>query len=132
MKKVIALMVIMAMFSTTVFATPLSVAGSSDALSGEISLSSQSDADLFADVQAAALTPEEVQAVEGEGWFNALISGICGGIVGGIAGAIGGGSFSLGILSIPGYIAGAIGGAASSAMAAYSSDAIVVNSSIHF
>ncbi|MDR0556634.1 MAG: hypothetical protein LBG43_02000 [Treponema sp.] len=78
MKKVIALIVIMAIFSTTAFAAPLSVAGSSDALSAETSLSSQSDVDLFADVHVAALTPEQAQAVEGAGPFGAILGGIVG------------------------------------------------------
>ncbi|MDR1217980.1 MAG: hypothetical protein LBK73_00030 [Treponema sp.] len=70
MKKTIALTVIMAVFSTTAFAAPLSATGSSDALSGEISLSSQPDANLFAG--AAALTSEEAQAAEGAGFFGAI------------------------------------------------------------
>jgi hypothetical protein len=76
MKKVVALMVIMAVFSTTAFAAPLSVAGSSDTLSEEISLSSQSEADLFADVDSVALTSEEAQAVEGEGWISGMLAAI--------------------------------------------------------
>jgi hypothetical protein len=82
MKKVIAFLTIMAVFSTAVFAAPLSVAGSLDTASSEFSLAGQPSADpngfddLFADVNAAALTEEEALAVEGEGWFSGLISGI--------------------------------------------------------
>ena len=77
MKKVIALLVVMAVFSTTVFAAPLSsVAGSVDMPSREtsrIELSANTD-DLFADVRAVALTTEEAQAVEGEGWGGYFVS----------------------------------------------------------
>ncbi|MDR2446580.1 MAG: hypothetical protein LBD58_04735 [Treponema sp.] len=128
MKKVIALMVIMAIFSTTAFAAPLSVADSQDALSEEISLSSQTfetDADLFADIQPAALTSEEAQAVEGEGWLNALISGAIGSVIGGLTGAASGASMLLGVLTLLGWLADAIAGDASSA-AAYPTNDIVL------
>jgi outer membrane lipoprotein SlyB len=133
MKKVIALMVIMAIFSTTAFAAPLSVAGSQDALSGEISLSSQSfetEAVLFADIQSAALTSEEAQAVEGEGWLNALISGVIGAAIGGLTGAASGAAVSLGALTIPGWLAGIIAGGVSSAVAAYPTNDIVIKGTI--
>jgi hypothetical protein len=86
MKKVIAVLMIMAVFSTSVFAAPLSVAGSMYNSSKEVSrfdLSSKTDAlndfdDLFADVQASALTAEEAKAVEGEGLFGWICSAIVG------------------------------------------------------
>ncbi|MDR2447788.1 MAG: hypothetical protein LBD58_10980 [Treponema sp.] len=99
MKKVIALMVIMAIFSTTAFAAPLSVAGSQDALSEQISLSSlsfETDAALFADVQAAALTSEEAQDVEGTGPWLFILGAILAGS------AIGAGFALMGISLIPG------------------------------
>jgi hypothetical protein len=61
MKKVVALMAIMAIFSTTVLAAPLSAAGSSDSLSAKTSLSSQTGE------TDAGLPSEEAQAVECRG-----------------------------------------------------------------
>lgn len=87
MKKVISVLVIMAVFSTTVFAAPLSVAGSWDKQSQKVSprseLSATADAlnefdDLFGDVQAVALTTEEAQTVEGEGFLSGLAGFISG------------------------------------------------------
>jgi hypothetical protein len=88
MKKVISVLVIMAVFSTAVFAAPLSIAGSLDISSREVSrteLASKTEGfsefdDLFADVQAVALTTEEAQAVEGEGFWGAVIGGIVGAV----------------------------------------------------
>jgi uncharacterized protein YcfJ len=90
MKKVIAVLVIMGVFSTTLFAAPLSVAGSWDTSSQEVSrteLSAKADAlnefdDLFADVQAVALTPEEATAVEGDGFFGAIFGAAVGAFIG--------------------------------------------------
>jgi hypothetical protein len=82
MKKVIAVLTMMAVFSTAVFAAPLSVAGSLGTTSSEFSLTGQTSAgpngfdDLFADVNAAALTEEEALAVEGDGWLSCLVSSI--------------------------------------------------------
>jgi hypothetical protein len=73
---------VLAIFSTTVFAAPLSSVtdyqpkGSQDIASWEVSragLSTKTDSlndfdDLFADVNAVALTTEEAQAVEGKGF----------------------------------------------------------------
>jgi hypothetical protein len=92
MKKVIAVMVIMAVFSTTVFAAPLSVAGSLDKTSlegfrSELSIKTDSHNDfddLFADVQAVALTTEEAQNVEGEGIFGIIGAAIIGAVTVGI------------------------------------------------
>jgi hypothetical protein len=80
MKKVIFALVIMAAFSTTVFAQPLPVAGSPDKLSGDFALagpaSTAFESDLFADVNAAALSREEAQAVEGDGWLSGLFRAV--------------------------------------------------------
>jgi hypothetical protein len=82
MKKVIAILTIMAVFSTAVFAAPLSVAGSLGTTSSEITLAGQTSVgpngldELFADVNATALTDEEAAAVEGDGPFSALIGAI--------------------------------------------------------
>jgi hypothetical protein len=79
MKKVVSVLMIMAVFSTVAFAAPLSVADSLDTLSREITrteltTASLSEAnDLFADVQAVSLTVEEAEAVEGEGICGILI-----------------------------------------------------------
>ena len=97
MKKIIALFVAMAFFSTTVFAAPLSLAGSLGtqpnefALAGQLSVGGHDGfGDLFADVDAVALTQEEAQAVEGEGSIGvAILStalGAAGGFLGGLAG----------------------------------------------
>jgi hypothetical protein len=79
MKKVTSVLLITAMISTTVFAVPLSTAGSWDLQSQEVfsaELSSgllpDSD-DLFADIQSVQLTDAEAEAVEGEGLFGILI-----------------------------------------------------------
>jgi hypothetical protein len=80
MKKVIAFLTIMAVFSTAVFAAPLSVAGSPGTTPCEFSLAGQTSVapngfdDLFADVNAAVLTQEEAAAVEGDGWLSGLVS----------------------------------------------------------
>jgi hypothetical protein len=78
MKKVISVLLTMAVFSTTVFAAPLSVAGSSDKFSGDFALIEQSSAalggDLFADVQAAQLTDAETAKVQGEGFWFVVIA----------------------------------------------------------
>jgi hypothetical protein len=127
MKRVVAVLVVFALFTGTVFAAPLSPAGSIDTVeTPRVEVPDFAGNDLFADVRATALATEEAQAVEGEGWFNALISGIVGGIVGSVSGA----SVSLGVLTIPGLIAGAVGGAASSAAAAYPTNDIVLKGSI--
>jgi hypothetical protein len=88
MKKVVSVLVIMAVFSTAVFAAPLSVAGSLDTLSREPSrteLASKTEGfsefdDLFADVQATQLTNADAAAVEGEGLFGTLIGAIAGAV----------------------------------------------------
>jgi hypothetical protein len=72
----------MAVFSTAVFAAPLSVAGSLDTASSEFSLAGQTSADpngfddLFADVNAAALTQKEAAAVEGDGIYSYFVASI--------------------------------------------------------
>lgn len=79
MKKVIALLIILAVLSTTLFAAPVSVAGSWNKSSSEFTRIDQSFGapdDLFADVNAVALTPEEALAVEGEGWLSCLVAAV--------------------------------------------------------
>jgi hypothetical protein len=77
----------MAVFSTTVFAAPLSLAGSLDTTSSEFSLAGQTSAPydgldaLFADVNAVALTDEEAAAIEGDGAIFAAIGAIFTGVV---------------------------------------------------
>jgi hypothetical protein len=77
MKKVVSVLAIMAVFSTAVFAAPLSLAGSLDTSSREVVSGIEAFGDfedLFTDVQAVALTDNEAQAVEGEGfWFVVAI-----------------------------------------------------------
>jgi hypothetical protein len=93
MKKVVALLMVLAVFSATVFAAPVSIAGSLDASSREVlsaGLSVKTDNpdgfdDLFADVRATPLTDIEASETEGEGFWGGLL----GGVAGGIAGALG-------------------------------------------
>jgi hypothetical protein len=90
MKKVISVLVIMAVFSTTLFAAPLSLTGSTDQQARETYQSEFAfkaevlEDDLFAEVQAVALSPEEAQAVEGEGF----LSGLAGFVTGFMSGVI--------------------------------------------
>jgi hypothetical protein len=94
MKKVISVLVIMAVFSTTLFAAPLSIAGSLDKPSQDESrseLSARVDSlnefdDLFAGVNAVPLTTEEAQAVEGEGLFGAIFGAAVGAFIGAVTG----------------------------------------------
>jgi hypothetical protein len=80
----------MAVFSTTLFAAPLSAAGSLQGFSREISLAEQSSAatgefdDLFAGVQAAVLTSEEAEAVEGEGFWGSIFGAVAAAVTVGI------------------------------------------------
>jgi hypothetical protein len=82
MKKVLAVLLIMAVCSTAVFAVPLSIVSSRDPLSREVFSAELSSAslndvdDLFADIHAAALTDIEAEAVEGEGWLSGLLSAV--------------------------------------------------------
>jgi hypothetical protein len=77
MKKVFFVLVILAAFSASIFAAPLSLAGSLDTSSREIASESFSGfEDLFGDVHAVALTDTEAEAIEGEGWLSGLISAI--------------------------------------------------------
>ena len=87
MKRIIAFLIALSMFSISVFAAPASMAAS---LGNPVPLEVKSEAaasftlntddDLFADVNATQLTDEEAQAVEGEGFWGALIGGIIGGV----------------------------------------------------
>ncbi|MDR0557150.1 MAG: hypothetical protein LBG43_04685 [Treponema sp.] len=131
MNKIIALFVALAVFSSAaLFAAPVSGAPGA-APASQTGESFDLDA-LFADVDAPQLSDTEAETIEGEGWFNALISGIIGAVVGGATGAAFGGGVSLGVLTIPGWIAGAIAGGASSAFAAYPTDNIVIKGSVTF
>ena len=85
MKKVVSLLVALALFATTAFAAPVSVAASLPEPVQTVASSADLDA-LFADVNAVALTEEEAQAVEGEGIFGAIIFGGFGACVGGFLG----------------------------------------------
>jgi hypothetical protein len=81
MKKAIALVMVLAVTATTLFAGPVSALGSVNIPSTEITLAgmpSQTNDfdDLFAGIQVATLTPAEAQAVEGDGWFSALVAAV--------------------------------------------------------
>jgi hypothetical protein len=100
-----------------VFAAPLSAAGSLDKTSLEgfrSELSTKTDShndfdDLFADVQAVALTTEEAQAVEGDGWGLGLLFGTIG-TIGGTLGFHYGAGYSWGTAFFTGfYSAGLLG-----------------------
>ena len=65
MKKITALLVALAVFATTAFAAPMSVAASLPEPVQTVASSADLDA-LFADINAVALTNEEAAAVEGE------------------------------------------------------------------
>jgi hypothetical protein len=96
MKKAIALVMILAVTATTLFASPVSVIGSVNASSAEVTLAgmpAQTNAfgsadDLFAGVQAIALTPEEAQDVEGEGVGTGFILAGVAGLLGAGIGAV--------------------------------------------
>jgi hypothetical protein len=81
----------MAVFSTAVFAAPLSLAGSLATSSKEVASRiegfSNSD-DLFANVQAVAPTDREAQAVKREGLFGSLIGAARGAVVGSLVSGI--------------------------------------------
>jgi hypothetical protein len=105
MKKVVSVLAIMAVFSTAVFAAPLSLAGSLDTSSreGVSGIEAFSDfEDLFADVQAVALTDSEAQAVEGEGIVGGFLGFSLGFAAGALSGYYGGGGLG-------GAISGGIG-----------------------
>jgi hypothetical protein len=75
MKKIVALLMVLALFSTTVFAAPLSVAASlgEPAQAKTVASSAVDEFDtLFADVQAVALTDLEASEVEGDGFFGTI------------------------------------------------------------
>jgi hypothetical protein len=115
MKKIVALLMALALFSTTVFAAPLSVAASlgaptqaktvatsladkanasqTDSLSSnEVIITTDDDFDmLFSDVNAVALTSDEASNVEGTGFFTFLIVAaiVLGAATGGTAAVLG-------------------------------------------
>jgi hypothetical protein len=80
MKKVTAMLMITAVFSTTVFAAPLSTVGSWDlrsqeVFSTELSSGSLPDSDdLFSGITSVQLTDAEAEAVEGEGLFGTIFA----------------------------------------------------------
>jgi hypothetical protein len=85
MKKIISLMVALALFASTAFAAPISVAASfvEPVTAQTVSPSASADIDaLFADVDAVPLTDSEAQAVEGESWVGAVVGYLIGGVVG--------------------------------------------------
>jgi hypothetical protein len=87
MKKVVAVLVVLALFTGTVFAAPLSPAGSIDTVETDrVEAPGFAGNDLFADVRATALTTEEAQAVEGEGVAGAIGGAIVGSGFGGYIG----------------------------------------------
>jgi outer membrane murein-binding lipoprotein Lpp len=114
MKKIIALTVALTFFATTTFAAPVSAAASLPEPAQTVSADLNADLDaLFADVNAAALTDEEAQAVEGEGLFGALLAGLAGGVVGFAYGAFAGIAVGLITGDVKAAVAGgAAGGAA--------------------
>jgi len=83
MKKFVSVFLILALFSTTVFAAPVSPVSPGEPLPGTAE-ALLDEGDLFADVDAVALTQEEAEAVEGEGFFGSLLGAVVGGIVGAI------------------------------------------------
>jgi len=114
MKKIIALLIALAVFSTTsVFAqqtktstvlagnTRLEISNAINTLDALLiyKTNQESDNDLFDSIQSTKLTKEETQAVKGEGIGGAIGGAI---IVGGFGGIIG---------SVAGYIAGGQEGA---------------------
>ena len=83
MKKITALLVALAVFATTAFAAPISVAASLPEPVQTVASSVDTDLNaLFADVNAVALTNEEAAAVEGEGPIAAAAGAIVGTVVG--------------------------------------------------
>ncbi|MDR1095404.1 MAG: hypothetical protein LBL31_03345 [Spirochaetaceae bacterium] len=96
MKKAIALVMILALTAATLFAAPVSVVGSVDTPSAEVTLvglSAQTNIsndfdDLFAGVHAARLTDIEANNVEGEGVGLGLALGTVLGTIGAGVGAI--------------------------------------------
>jgi outer membrane lipoprotein SlyB len=118
MKKTISLMVALALFASTAFAAPISVAASLDepvtaqtVVSSEqaqtapelFSATDESDT-LFVNVRAVALTEAEASGIEGDGLFGAIF----GAIVGGAVGAATGGSTGAATGAIAGGIIGAL------------------------
>jgi hypothetical protein len=119
MKKIIALTVALALFASTAFAAPISVAASlvEPVTAQTVSPSASADLDaLFSDVTAVPLTDSEAQAVEGEGFFGALIGAVIGVVIGLGCGLVVGvitGDVSAGVIGgvTGGATVGAIGGA---------------------
>jgi hypothetical protein len=84
MKKIVAVLVVLALFTSTVFAGPVSRASLIDTVK-TVKIDTASgfadNANLFGDVQAPALSDTEAAAVEGEGAVGAIIGGFIGGMV---------------------------------------------------
>jgi hypothetical protein len=100
MKKIIAVFAALAVCSSLVFALPVSAALnnpvqtkteiSKPEVSNDFTASAFAEDGLFASVNAAPLTNEEAQAVEGEGPVGIAVLGFIGGLGGGILGYQGG------------------------------------------
>ena len=80
MKKIVSLLVVLALFASTAFAAPVSVAASLPEPTQTVTPSADLDA-LFADVNAVPLTDIEAQAVEGDGPVGAVIGAIAGVVI---------------------------------------------------
>jgi hypothetical protein len=79
MKKAVSLLVALALFASTAFAVPLSVAASlpESAAAQTVTSSVSADIDdLFADVNAVPLTDIEAQTIKGEGTFGLLVAAV--------------------------------------------------------
>jgi hypothetical protein len=90
MKKIVAVLVVLALFTSTVFAGPVSRASLIDTVKTvkiDTASSFAGSADLFGDVQAPALSDTEAMEVEGEGFWGAVAGAVAGGCVGGVIGA---------------------------------------------
>ncbi|MDR2942722.1 MAG: hypothetical protein LBV17_09055 [Treponema sp.] len=110
MKKITSVAVILVLISTSVFASPVSA---------EIKTEQKetvNEVDLFAYVQATALTGQEMEATEGEGWFNAIVSRVIG--------SSGAGGLGFLINGPAGLIAGAISGGITGFIGGINSDCI--------
>jgi hypothetical protein len=76
MKKAVSLLVALALFATTAFAAPVSVASLPEPAQTVTSSASTDIEALFADVAAVPLTDEEAAVVEGEGVFGLLVAAV--------------------------------------------------------
>jgi hypothetical protein len=126
MKKIVAVLVVLALFTSTVFAGPVSRASLIDTVKTvkvDTAPGFADNANLFGDVQAPALSDTEAAAVEGDGWFEAIFGGIANGLAGAFVGLANGG--------IVGAILGGLGGVAIGAYTGWTADAIKIDASLH-